>query len=122
MAKSGCEHCGARFEGEGAAEALSGHIVEFHPPVPASTEVRLVSRAKVGPAGGPAVDTEAREAIRALGELVQGFGERLTALEESVVEPVEAGAEDMELAEVTPTTKPKAKATETIAETTSPEA
>jgi hypothetical protein len=78
MATRNCGSCGARFEGEGAADALATHIEDFHPPSPFTGTAKT---AKAVAGGGPAVDGEARSAIGRLGELVNAIGDRVTDLE-----------------------------------------
>ncbi|MEW6223187.1 MAG: hypothetical protein AB1627_01020 [Chloroflexota bacterium] len=88
MATTKCKACPARFTGADAAEALEAHVAGFHPagaPAPAPAATR---------ATGPAVDGEARAAIKALEDLVTAFGgvvtalgERVRALEEAATEP-----------------------------------
>ena len=88
MATTKCKACPARFTGADAAEALEAHVAGFHPagaPAPATAATR---------ATGPAVDGEARAAIKRLAEEVEELrgqvakqGESIAELEKAATEP-----------------------------------
>lgn len=77
-----CQHCAARFEGDGAAEAYKAHLAGFHPagaPVERVVQAPADIRA-IGKDFGPAVQGIASD-VAAAKAAIDDHEERLKALE-----------------------------------------
>lgn len=72
-----CKRCGARFEGDGAAENYREHQAGFHPAGAPAPEA-----AQATPALGKGGDKEARAAIADLGALVNSLADQVASLDE----------------------------------------